>query len=294
MNHTQAATNHKPGPPAGILYVVATPIGNLEDITLRAIRILNEVSLVAAEDTRHTRKLLAHLGIKTPLCSYYKDREAGQAEQIINKILDGSNVALVSDAGTPAISDPGAILVKKCHEQNITVVPLPGPSALTALVSAAGFPVTDFTFIGFLPTKAGQKKKKLTALAGLGHPFIFYESPRRLLKTLADCRQIMGERNIFIGRELSKIHEELLSGSLSVILETLTDRRIIKGECVVAVEPGEKSSAPETADLDDIISWHQDNGTSLRDAVKTIAADLNLAKTEVYSRALQIYGKKKN
>ncbi len=275
---------------SGILYVVATPIGNLEDITLRAIKILKEVDLVAAEDTRHTRKLLTHLGIKTPLSSYYKDREVGRAEYLLAQLTAGNNVALVSDAGTPAISDPGAILVKKCHEHNITVVPLPGPSALTTLLSVAGFSSAHFTFIGFLPAKAGQRQKELTSLAALPHPFIFYESPRRLLNTMADCYKIMGERGILIGRELTKIHEELLRGPLSALLETLKKRRGLKGECVVAVEPGDNSLAPEGKDLDEIISWYRDKGVSLRDAVKNIAADLNLAKSEVYGRALALYG----
>ena len=273
----------------GILYVVATPIGNLEDITLRAIRILREVSLVAAEDTRHTRKLLTHLGIQTPLCSYYKDRETVQAEHILSELQKGKNVALVSDAGTPAISDPGAILVNKCHHHNITVIPLPGPSALTTLISAAGFTSTQFTFIGFLPARAGQRKKQLTSLARLKHPFIFYESPRRLLKSLTDCREIMGERQILIGRELSKIHEELLPGMLSEVIEILAGKSRIKGECVIAVEPAAKPVAPDFADLDKIISWYRNNEISLRDTVKNIATDLNLARSEVYSRALQVF-----
>ncbi len=271
--------------------MAATPIGNLEDVTLRLIRVLGEVSLIAAEDTRHTRKLLTHLGIKTSLCSYYKDREAGQTEKILAELLSGNNVALVSDAGTPAISDPGAILVKKCHEHNIKVVPLPGPSALTTLVSVAGFSTTEFTFIGFLPGKSGRKKKQLTELARLDHPFIFYESPRRLIKTLIDCQQIMGERNIILGREISKIHEEILHGPLSIILASLQARTSVKGECVVAVEPGEKSLAPETADIDEIISRYRDNGISLRDAVKNIAGDLHLGRSEIYGRALDIYKK---
>ncbi len=273
----------------GILYVVATPIGNLEDITLRAIRVLREVSLVAAEDTRHTRKLLSHLAIQTPLCSYYKDKETVQAEHILSELQKGKNVALVSDAGTPAVSDPGAILVSKCHHHNITVVPLPGPSALTTLISAAGLSSTQFTFIGFLPAKAGQRKKQLTSLARLKHPFIFYESPRRLLKSLTDCREIMGERQIFIGRELSKIHEELSGGMLSGVIETLAGKSRIKGECVVAVEPAVKQAAPDSADLDKIISWYRNNGMSLRDTVKNITSDLNLAKSEVYSRALRVF-----
>ena len=281
--------SRKPQTSPGTLYVVATPIGNLEDITLRAIRVLKEVSLVAAEDTRHTRKLLSHLGIKTPLFSYYKDREVSRAEHIITELRQGNDVALVSDAGTPAISDPGAILVNKCYEHGIRVVPLPGPSALTALVSVAGFSAPGFTFIGFLPARAGQRKKLLTTLARLDHPFIFYESPRRLLKTLADCRKIFGERKIIMGRELTKIHEELVRGPLSEIIKILENRAAVKGECLVAVEPGEKTAPPEGDNLEEIISWHRDNGTSLRDAVKSIAADLNISKSAVYGRALEVY-----
>lgn len=285
--------NATPSPPSpGRLYVVATPIGNLEDITLRAIRILKEVFLVASEDTRHTRKLLSHLGISTKLFSYYKDREARQADRLIAELLDGHDIALVSDAGTPAVSDPGALLVKKCHELTIAVIPVPGPSALTAAVSSSGFTSPHFTFLGFLPSKSGQRRKLLTGIAGTAHPVIFYESPRRLIQSLEDCLEKIGDRQVYLGRELTKLHEELLTGSISTLLAALKEKNRIKGECVIIVGPGEKDESPETENLDTLLLWYREQGKlSLRDSVKKICTDLNLPRSKVYGTALQMWEK---
>lgn len=277
----------------GTLYVVATPIGNLEDITLRAVRILGQVDLIAAEDTRHTRKLLSHLSLSKPLISYYKDRETARSGKIIEELLAGRNVALVSDAGTPAISDPGAILVAQCHEQAIEVIPVPGPSALTAALSVAGLSQPAFTFLGFLPAKKSQRLKTLTAHARDETAVVFYESPRRVCNTLAECREVVGERKAFIGRELTKMHEELLTGTISRLLAVLTEREQIRGEFVVVVFPDQSSQPVMPEDLQELLGWYRDNsGLSLKDSVRKIAGDLNLSRSLVYEEALQVWAKK--
>ena len=281
--------NDKPG----TLYVVATPIGNLEDITFRAVRILGEVDLIAAEDTRHTRKLLSHLSLSKPLVSYYKDREAARSEKIIAELRAGHNVALVSDAGTPAISDPGSVLVALCHEHAIPVVPIPGPSALTTAVSVSGFPQLSFTFLGFLPAKKNQRTKTLTAHAQNEALLVFYESPRRVCQTLAECLEIMGERMVFVGRELTKLHEELLRGTFSGVLQRLQAREQIKGEFVVVVAPQPGLAVAPPEELQDLLTWYKNHsGLSMKDAVKKIAGDLNLSKSQLYEKALHVWAKK--
>lgn len=277
----------------GTLYVVATPIGNLEDITLRAVRILGEVDLIAAEDTRHTRKLLSHLSLSKPLVSYYKDREAVRSEKIIGELLAGRDVALVSDAGTPAISDPGAVLVARCHEHFINVIAVPGPSALTAALSVAGLTQSSFTFLGFLPAKKSQRINILTAHAQDEAAIIFYESPRRVCDSLADCRAVFGERKVFIARELTKIHEELLTGILAEVIRTLEERSQIKGEFVVIVFPDHSLQPAAPADLQELLCWYRDNsGLSMKDSVKKIARDLNLSRSLIYEKALHVWAKK--
>ncbi len=280
-------------PQQGSLYVVATPIGNLEDITLRAVRILGEVDLVAAEDTRHTRKLLSHLGLSKPLISYFKDKEASRSEDIISHLQNGSDVALVSDAGTPAISDPGSILVRRCHEESIVVIPIPGPSALTSALSVAGFVSPTFTFLAFLPSQLQKRRKILQAHVQQQHVLVFYESPKRICKTLTDCLEIFGQRQLFIGRELSKMHEEIRTGTIAEILEDFASRKSIKGEFVVAIGEGGDSTVPDSEDVDDILCWYRDHsGLSLKDAVAKVAQDLNYSRSEAYKLALKIWGKK--
>lgn len=277
----------------GTLYVVATPIGNLEDITLRAVRILGQVDLIAAEDTRHTRKLLSHLSLSKPLVSYYKDREAVRSEKIIGELLAGRDVALVSDAGTPAISDPGAVLVARCHEHFINVIAVPGPSALTAALSVAGLTQSSFTFLGFLPAKKSQRISTLTAHAQDEAAIIFYESPRRVCDSLADCRAVFGERKVFIARELTKIHEELLTGILAEVIRTLEERSQIKGEFVVIVFPDHSLQPAAPADLQELLCWYRDNsGLSMKDSVKKIARDLDLSRSLIYEKALHVWAKK--
>lgn len=219
----------------GILYIVATPIGNLEDMTLRAIRILKEVDLIAAEDTRHTRKLLAHFDIHTPLTSFFQGNEKFKASSIISQIQNGKNVALVSDAGTPCISDPGYPLLFAAVEAGVNIVPIPGPSAIFAALSASGLPTDRFTFVGFLPDKEGKRKKAIEALKDIEHTLIFYVSPWKISKTINDCLEILGNRRTCLCRELTKMHEEFMRGTLEKIGVPLKDAPV-KGEITLIVE----------------------------------------------------------
>ncbi|MFN4033232.1 MAG: 16S rRNA (cytidine(1402)-2'-O)-methyltransferase [Fimbriimonadales bacterium] len=200
---------------AGALYVVATPIGNLQDITLRALETLRAVDLIAAEDTRHTQKLLKHYGIETPLISFHQHSGAGRVQQIIERLQTGASVALVTDAGTPGISDPGGALVEAAHKAGIRVVPIPGASALTAILSAAGLPAHRFRFEGFAPRKEGARRKFFESLHGEDAPVVFYESPHRLLKTLQTAYETLGDCTVVVGRELTKQFEEVFRGRLS-------------------------------------------------------------------------------
>lgn len=277
-------------PRPGVLYVVATPIGNLEDLSARAIRTLREVDLIAAEDTRQTRKLLASLDIHTRLISYHKEREQARAVELLALLREGKNLALVSDAGTPALSDPGAILVKAVVAAGISLVPIPGPSALATAVSVAALPGTGFVFLGFLPGKAGERRRLLQPLATGELPVIFYESPHRLLKSLADCLEIFGDRQVVIGRELTKMHEELLHCRLAEGLADFSTRGAIKGELVVIIHAAASVGGGESADLPTILAWYRDHSPlSLRDATRKIANDLGLPRSEVYTQALAIW-----
>ncbi len=275
----------------GTLYIAATPIGNLEDITLRCLRVLGDVDLIAAEDTRHTRKLLTHFQISTPLISYYREKEAIRASQLIKRLLDSESIALVSDAGTPGISDPGAVLVGLAHANNIRVVPLSGPSAVTTALSVAGLTNPHFLFLGFAPSKKSQRRTLLTSLIDAPWPLVFYESPRRIEGLLADIMNTMGDRNAFWARELTKSYEELKKGSISSFLEhaTATTNR---GEFVLVVEPGESVEA-EGANLSELLLWYRDNTSlSLKDVSRKLAGDLGLSRSQVYQKALHVYKKK--
>ena len=286
--NSQPATGGSTKP--GTLFVVATPIGNLEDITLRALRILQEVDLIAAEDTRHTRKLLTHFDIHTPLISYYKEKEASRAQEIVARLLAGAQVALVSDAGTPGISDPGGILVHSAQAQGITVVPVPGVSALATILSVAGLTEPSHLFLGFLPSKGTERRKLLRGLKNDAHAMVFYESPRRIAASLGDCLAELGERRAVIGRELTKVHEEIVAGGLAQLLAGLKAKEAIKGEFVVLIE-GVRTSAPAQPDnLEDLLRWYRDRReVSLKDAVASIAKDLDLSRSEVYQKALAVW-----
>ena len=217
------------------LYIVPTPIGNLEDITLRAVRILQEVDTIVCEDTRQTIKLLSHLKISKPLISFYTQNQLKRIPQIISILKDGKNIALVSDCGTPAVSDPGYYLIKEALENNINVVPLPGPCALITAVIASGLPTDSFIFLGFLKRKTGKMRKELEEVKSLEKTIIFYESPHRILKTLETCKEVFGENaNVVLARELTKKFEEFIRGSLKEVAEQMQKREIL-GESVVMI-----------------------------------------------------------
>ena len=203
----------------GKIYLVATPIGNLEDITLRAIRILNEVDLIAAEDTRHTLGLLNHLEIKKPLVSYYKEIERQKSDYLIKEVLEGKNIAIVSDAGTPGISDPGEEIVKKAIEEDIEIIPIPGACAFVNALIASGFNTREFSFIGFLPVNKKEKKDKLELIKNETRTLIFYEAPHKMKATLEAFRDVLGNRKIVLARELTKIHEEFIRSTIDEVLE---------------------------------------------------------------------------
>lgn len=222
---------------AGALYVVATPIGNLQDITLRALETLKTVDLIAAEDTRHTKKLLQHYSIETPLISFHQHSGAGRIEQIIRRLQAGESVALVTDAGTPGISDPGGALVEAAHQAGIRVIPIPGASAVTAVLSAAGLPAHRFRFEGFPPRKEGARGKFFEAMQGEDAPIVFYESPHRLLKTLQAAYEALGDCTVVVGRELTKQYEEIFRGALSEAIAHW-QAKPPKGEFVVVVYRG--------------------------------------------------------
>lgn len=219
---------------SGTLYIVATPIGNLEDMTLRAKRILEEVDLIAAEDTRHTRKLLSHFDIHTELMSFSQHHEKGKKHKVVELLKSGSDVALVSDAGTPCISDPGYPLMTAAIDEGIEVIPVPGASAVVAALSAAGLPTDRFTFIGFLPEKSGKRAKALESLKDYDHTLVFYLSKWKAAKWIAEILDILGNRKAVLCRELTKVHEQFLRGSLSELSESLR-RDAPKGELVLVI-----------------------------------------------------------
>jgi 16S rRNA (cytidine1402-2'-O)-methyltransferase len=273
---------------SGMLYIVATPIGNLEDITLRALRILKEVDLIAAEDTRHTKKLLNHFDIHTPLMSYYREKEQERGAVIVERLLAGENVALVSDAGTPAVSDPGAILVQMAHEADITVSPIPGPSALTAAVSGSGFTDGTFLFLGFAPNKKSQRRKLLSSLVHSEYPVVFYEAPRRIEGFLQDALEILGDRPAVWARELTKTYEELTKRTLSALLDHCGEHNS-RGELVIIIGPATTAKA-EGDNVEELLLWYRDHsGLSMKDACRQLAEDLGLSRSQIYQQALDIW-----
>jgi 16S rRNA (cytidine1402-2'-O)-methyltransferase len=270
---------------AGTLYIVSTPIGNLEDITLRALRTLGEVDLIAAEDTRHSLKLLNHYGISKPMISYWGEREKIRSVEIIRRLQAGQTVALISDAGTPGISDPGAVVVRKAIEENIKVVPVPGPSALIAALSLSGLPTDVFTFIGFLPPKKTMRKKILKDLSLEKSTLVFYEAPHRLVETLNDMDQVFGGRKAALIKEITKMHEEILRGKISEIIGALQERRIA-GEYVIVLEGRPETNKVTIADALEEIDSLMKKGLKRKEAVKKIAADYELSSKELYGKSL--------
>ena len=268
---------------AGNLYLVATPIGNLEDITLRAINTLKEVDLIAAEDTRHTMKLLNHLKKKKTLISYYKETEKIKSDILIEKIINGKNIALVSDAGTPAISDPGEEIIKKAIENNINIIPIPGACAFVNALICSGFSTKEFIFIGFLSKNAKDKKKKLEELKNENKTLIFYESPHKIKSTLENILEILGNRKIVLARELTKIHEEFIRGR---ILDILEKEQELRGEFVIIVEGTEKKEEEKeflnSLTLEEHYKYYLNKNLDKKEIIKKIAKDRNKNKNEIY------------
>ncbi len=262
------------------LYIVATPIGNLEDITLRALRVLGEVSLIAAEDTRTTRKLLSHYDIDTPITSYHDHNRLSKLPAILDALAEG-DVALVSDAGTPAINDPGAELAAAVEEAGHTVVPLPGPSALTAALSVAGLEIDQFLYLGFLPRRGGQRRQLLQSLVDEPRAWITFEAPHRLLDTLNDIHAVLGDRKVVVCRELTKLHEEVFRGTVTAALERFSNPR---GEFTLIVQPADDVHDTDETAIErarEILTDERNRGSKSRDAIAA-ASITGISKNDLY------------
>ena len=276
----------------GVLYVVATPIGNLEDVTLRALRVLREVDLIAAEDTRRTQILLRHHGIRRPLTSYHDAVERRRAPALVERLRAGARVALVSDAGTPGIADPGYHLVRGALAAGVPVVPVPGPSAVAAIVSVAGLPVERFVFEGFLPSRAAARRERIRALAGEPRALVFLEAPTRLAACLADLAEILGDRDAVLGRELTKLHEECVRGPLGELRTRVDATERVRGECVLLVAGATEAAGDATApaDLDARIRALRAGGLGTREIATALARETGRPRREIYQRALALGG----
>ena len=274
----------------GELYVVATPIGNLDDITLRAIKILKEVDVIIAEDTRHTLKLLNHLNISKPLVSYHRHNEEQRKEMIIDKLKNGENIAIVSDAGTPGICDPGEVLIYECIKENIKVVPIPGACAMINALIASGISTKEFTFLGFLPLNKKLRKEKLEYIKNETKTVIIYEAPHKLKSTLEDLKEILEKRKVVIARELTKIHEEFIRGTIDEILEKADS---LKGEIILIIEGNKESNHHDNKNkfiemsLEKHYEYYEKQGFSKKEIIKKIAKDRGLAKNEVYQHFIK-------
>jgi len=271
----------------GTLYVVATPLGNLEDVTLRALRVLREAKLVACEDTRRTAGLLKAHGISTPTTSFFEHNERWKGAHVLDVVRKGGDVALVSDAGTPGISDPGYRLVRDARAEGLTVVPIPGPNAAVAALSVSGLPTDRFLFVGFLPARSGARRMALDELAGERETLVFYESPVRVLASLEDMRQALGDRAAFLCREATKLHEEYRRGTLSELAAHLAQRKEVRGEIVLAVSGASEAPAVTTETAESLFVRLTAEGRTRREAVKAVARALGLPAREVYRRVLQ-------
>ncbi len=269
----------------GTLYIVATPIGNLEDITFRAIKILKEADIIAAEDTRHTLQLLNHFEISKPLISYYKQIEEEKSDTLLDKIEAGKNIALVSDAGTPGISDPGAVIIKKAIERNINIVPVPGACAAINALICSGMSTDEFCFLGFLPVNTTEKRKKLEENEYETKTLIFYEAPHKLIKTLETMLEVLGDRNIVLCKELTKIHENFERGKISDILKEIEEP---KGEYVIIVQGADRSRQEKEAEerknltLEEHYLYYEKQGLEKKEIIKQIAKERGVSKNVIY------------
>lgn len=272
----------------GKLYIVATPIGNLEDITLRALRVLKEVDLIAAEDTRQTLKLLNHYEINKPLISYHRHNEETKSEILIEKLRNGENIALVSDAGTPGICDPGEEVIKKAIEDNIEVIPIPGACAMINALIVSGISTKEFEFLGFLPLNKKLRRQKLKEIENSSKTIIIYEAPHKMKTTLGDLKEILKDRKIVLARELTKIHEEFIRKSID---ELLSEIDTIKGEMILIIE-GNKIDTEESKNfyeisLEDHYKLYEEKGLNKKEIIKQIAKDRNVNKNEIYMYFLE-------
>ncbi len=272
---------------SGILYIVATPIGNLEDITFRAVRTLKEVDLIAAEDTRHSRKLLSHFSIATRLTPYHDHNERLKSDYLLERLREGDSVAIITDAGTPCIADPGYRIARAAAEAGIRVVPIPGPSAMVSALSASGLPSDRFSFEGFLPPKQGKRRARLEELKGDERLLVFYEAPHRLAATLGDMAELLGEREAVIARELTKIHEELCRGTLGELAGRYGSEGV-KGEVVILVAPPPEQPSTVTLEPEELLRQMFKEGLSLKDAVAATAEATGISRRDVYAMALRL------
>ena len=273
---------------SGTLYLVATPIGNLADITHRALQVLKDVDLIACEDTRHTHKLLQHYAITTKTISYHEHNEQQRAAHLIDLLKQGSDVAVVSDAGTPSISDPGFRLVRAAIENDVPVVPVPGPSALISALIAAGLPTDEFFFAGFLPSRSNARRAKLNELRSIPGTLIFYEAPHRLAMTLADAYEILGEREAVVARELTKLHEEIRRGRLSELSSHYADEENPRGEIVVLIDHNviDEPARENAATVSSLVEQFEQDGLDHRAALKKAARELGLSRAEAYRKLI--------
>ena len=271
----------------GTLFIVATPIGNLEDITQRALRVLREADLIACEDTRHTRKLLNHFGITTPTISYHEHNEQERAEELCEALESGKNIALVSDAGTPLISDPGFRIVQAAVDRGISVVPIPGASAVITALSVSGLPTDQFLFAGFLPARTGARRAKLNELRTVAGTLVFYEAPHRIKATLQEALEVLGNREAVIAREVTKLHEEFARGSLSQLIERLSSSEAPRGEMVLIIS-GQAAELPSPSTTDanvrlvERIEQLEGEGMDQKSALKQAAKELGMKRADAY------------
>ena len=268
----------------GDLYIVATPIGNLEDITLRAINVLKNVDCIAVEDTRHTLKLLNHLEISKPLISYHRHNEETRSDLLIEKLQSGEDIALVSDAGTPGICDPGEEVIQKCIENNIKIIPIPGACAMINALICSGLDTKEFIFLGFLPLNKNLRKDKLKKIEFAKETVIIYEAPHKLKQTLKDLENILENRKITVAREITKIHEEFVRGTASELLDIFQD---VKGEFVLIIEKSNKELVEDMQNLNDLTleehyKYYEKKGLDKKEIIKKIAKDRNVNKNEIY------------
>ena len=276
---------------SGKLYLVATPIGNLEDITFRAIRILKEVDLIAAEDTRHTLKLLNYYEISKPLISYHRHNEEIKSELLIDKLLEGKNIAIVTDAGTPGISDPGEEMVKEAIEKNIEVIPIPGACALINALIASGLNTKEFSFYGFLPLNKKNRKNVLERIKREDKTIILYEAPHKLLKTLEDILENVGDINCVIAKEITKVHEEFLRNNLNNILDELKRKEAIKGEYIILLDLNSNKLIIDEENIsnksiEEQYQFYEKQGMGKKEIIKQIAKNKNVSKNEIYQKFL--------